>query len=74
MWQKFYKSFHDSEVILWARIQVFLGIGYAGLSMVDPMMLNLPPRAVAAWVFANGALAEYLRRRRAEYDTDGDVK
>lgn len=81
MWQTvrdkylaFHASFHGSEVIIWSRAQVALGAIGAGLLLVDPMAFNLDPKWAAAWVAANGALSEYLRRRGASYEDDGSIK
>ena len=59
--------FKDSETILWARLQVFLGLVLNALTFVPPELWQpvLPPRWFAVLVLANGIATEVLRRRRA---------
>jgi len=62
------KWFKDSETILWARLQTFIGIVAVIVTYVEPSVLS--PVMPAEWfpllVLANGVFTEYLRRRRAE--------
>lgn len=71
----FWETFHGSATIIWARSQVLLGALYFGYTMIDPHDIGgLDPRYVQAWIVGNGVLAEYLRRRNAEYHDDGNIK
>lgn len=68
MWQRIREFFRDSETIFWARLQAALGLIAAGISAVDPALLQetLTPKTFAAYVFINGVATEYLRRRRSD--------
>jgi len=74
----FWSTIHGSETILWARIQVIggvvLGILATVLQTIDPNMLGLDAKYVMLWTVANGLLSEYLRRRSAQYEDNGDIK
>jgi hypothetical protein len=58
--------FSDSETILWARLQMLIGVVLNGLTLVPPDLWQplLPPRWFAILVLANGIATEVLRRRR----------
>lgn len=62
------KWFKDSETILWARLQTFIGIVAVIVTYVEPSVIApvLPSEWFPYLVTANGVLTEYLRRRRAE--------
>ena len=62
------KWFKDSETILWARLQTFIGIIAVIVTYVEPSVIApvLPAEWFPYLVTANGVLTEYLRRRRAE--------
>ena len=62
---KFHASFHDSEVILFARIQVLFGIAWAILSVTDMAPLITNPKYLTAWLLGSGMVTEMLRRNRA---------
>lgn len=70
----FWSTFHGSGTIIWARAQVMLGVLYAGYTLIEPSSFDIPPHYVQMWVVGNGALAEYIRRRNAEYHDDGAIK
>lgn len=71
----FWSTMHGSGTIIWARSQVMLGVIYAGYTLIEPSSFtDVPPHYVAAWVAGNGMLAEYIRRRKAEYDDEGKMK
>jgi hypothetical protein len=59
--------FNDSETILWARLQTFVGAVGMIVTYVEPEVLKpVIPAAYFPWLLvANGVLSEYLRRRRA---------
>lgn len=67
---KFYWSFHNSEVILWARIQFLVGTVWAVLSQTDMSPLITNPKYLTYWLIANGVITELLRRRHADFDRD----
>lgn len=74
MWTKFIASFHNSEVIVFARVQMFLGIVAAVafpiaqvLFATDLTPLFSDPRAVVAWMFFSGLAQEFLRRHREDW-------
>ena len=67
MWQKFLDSFHRSEVIIWARVQTFVGIVLLVISETNlsPLFVNVDPKWFVYYTIANGVLTEALRRNRA---------
>lgn len=68
-WYKpIHDSFHDSEVILWSRLQVLGGAAWFAASTADLTPLVSNPKYVSAWVLFNGVVTEYLRRRNAEFN------
>ena len=66
-----YETFHASETILWARIQMFAGAVFlvASTSDVSPFFSN--PKHLAIWTMTNGIITEYLRRRNADWHRMG---
>lgn len=60
----------DSEVILWARLQIVIGVVMAVLPTLNPVAwLDAALTPAQRWVMAltaiaNGVWTEYLRRRR----------
>jgi hypothetical protein len=66
-------TFHDSEVIWLARINMAGGALVTGALMLDPNAFGVDPRIATIWTAVNGALSEYLRRRGATYDKDGNL-
>lgn len=65
--RKFHASFHDSEIILWARVQVVLGCAYAALQGVDMTTFISDRRMMMYYLFANGLITEMLRRNREDW-------
>ena len=61
----FHASFHDSEVILFARIQMILGVAWTVLSVADLAPLITNPKYLTAWLIGSGMVTEGLRRNRA---------
>ncbi len=57
--------FRNSETILWARLQVLIGITWAVLSAADLSPL-LSGKYMTYWLILNGIVSEYLRRRGTE--------
>lgn len=70
-------SFHDSSVIVFARLNVLLGVGWVALQGVDISVMNVfhvhPEYLVYYTIFSN-AVNEMLRRNGAEYSNDGKLK
>jgi len=67
-------TFHASEVILWARIQVLAGVIWVALQGVDVSPVISNPKYLVWWIIFSNLVNEALRRRRAEYDHDGNIK
>ena len=77
MWEKFVKSFHESEVIVFARLQVFLGVLAAValpiahvLFSIDLSPMFSDPRYLIAWLFVSGLAQEFLRKHREDWGGD----
>lgn len=70
-------TFHDSSVIVFARLNIALGIGWTSLQGVDVSAMQVfhshPEYLVYYMIFANG-VNEMLRRNGAEYHPDGSIK
>lgn len=68
MWTKLKKFFKNSETILWARIQVAIGVIGTGIVAVDPNLVAplIDPKYVPLLFAINGAVTELLRRARAK--------
>lgn len=64
---KFYWSFHNSEVIMWARIQLFVGVVWTVLSTTDLAPLISNPKYLTYWLILNGVVTEMLRRHKADF-------
>ncbi len=62
----FVASFHDSEVLVWSRVQFLVGVVWAVLSQTDLSPVISDPKYLTYWLIANGVITEYLRRRRAD--------
>lgn len=54
-----------SETILWARLQVFVGVVWSVLAASDLSPL-LNPKWMTWWLIFSGVVTEYLRRRGTE--------
>ena len=68
-WYKpIHDSFHDSEVILWARIQVLVGSLWVVASQTDLAPVISNPKYLTYWLIANGVITEVLRRNRADFN------
>lgn len=70
LWRKFHTSFHDSEVILWARLQFAVGCVWEVLIQFDLSPIVTNPKYLTAWLIFSGIVTEWTRRTRA---TDLDV-
>ncbi|WP_127524088.1 hypothetical protein [Mesorhizobium sp. Z1-4] len=60
------KWFRDSETLLIARLNAFMGFLATITAYVDPALIEplLTPKAFAIYVLVNGILTEWARRRR----------
>jgi len=67
-------TFHDSEVILWARAQYILLALYTALQSVDVSQIVSDRHLLQGYIFTNALVSELLRRRKAEYNPDGTLK
>lgn len=65
--RKFQATFHDSEVILWARAQFLLLALYQGLQAVDMSEVISDRHLLQGYVFVNAVVTELLRRNREEW-------
>jgi hypothetical protein len=72
MWQKLLKLCHDSEIILFARVQVVLGVTIGVVDAALPVLLHTDlspfisdPKTLAAIGIVNGVGTELLRKYRA---------
>jgi hypothetical protein len=82
LWDKLVASFHDSETIIWSRIQVAIGIiAPVVLTLlhvifaVDLSPLFTDPRWLCLWLILSGFVGEYLRKHREDWsnaDQDDD--
>lgn len=70
----FWNTFHSSEVIIWARAQYILLAVFEALQMVDVSAFISDHRMLQCYIFANGVISELLRRRNAEYNSDGSMR
>lgn len=66
-WQRFHGSFHDSETLFLARLQVAAGSIWVGLSSADLSPFITDHKQYAYWVIGSGVVNEYLRRRRENF-------
>jgi hypothetical protein len=67
-------TFHGSSVILWSRLQVFLGTLWFSLQGIDlsPVLTN--PKLLMGYLIFSNFVNESLRRSGAEYHPDGTIK
>lgn len=68
MWKRIIDWCHDSETILWARLNIVLALLAGALTYVDPSLLApvIKTEYLPLFMLANGVATEYLRRRRAD--------
>lgn len=66
-WQRFHGSFHDSETLFFARLQVVAGSIWCGLSSADMSPFITDHKQLAYWMIGSGIVNEYLRRRREDF-------
>ncbi len=70
LWNHIRVWFHDSETIVWARLQVLFGAIIGLVTMVDPSLITgvLPSKWVPFWLLVSGLITEYVRRNREPHD------
>lgn len=80
MWQTvktnalaFHRSFHQSGVIVFGRLQVLLGAVWAVLTATDLSPLISNPKYITAWLIFSGLVTEMSRRSRTFEDDDGHL-
>jgi len=73
-WEYFYGTFHDSETILWARLNMFLGSAWAALQAADLSPVFSNPKLLTYWIIFSNFVNELARRNRAEYDDRGNIR
>lgn len=76
MWERIKRFFKRSETILWARLQVLLGLIAAAVVSVDPSLIApfLEPKWVPVAFAVNGVVTEVLRRSRTHDRADGGLQ
>ena len=67
-----YATFHDSEVLLFARFNVLLGSVWVALQGVDISPLIKDPQYLVYYIIFSNVVNEMLRRRNAEWDKKDD--
>lgn len=70
IWVRFLTSFHGSEVIIWARLQIMAGAIWVGLQGIDMGVWIDDKKLLGYWMLFSASLTEYLRRRRADFNGD----
>lgn len=65
--RRFHATFHDSEIILWARAQFLLLAMYEGLQSVDMSAIISDHRLLQGYIFVNAVVTEMLRRSREDW-------
>jgi hypothetical protein len=65
--RRFHASFHDSEIILWARLQFVFLLVYQGLQSVDVSAFISDHRLFQCYLFTNAIVTEMLRRNREDW-------
>ncbi len=67
MWARIRVFFHDSEVIVWSRLQLLVGAVWAVL-VVSDLSSVLPAKWLPWWLIFSGIVTEYTRRAREPHD------
>ena len=72
MWDRICAWFYNSETILWARIQMIVGVVWTVLLTTDlsPIMSG---KMLTYWLIFSGVVTELLRRRGTEVAPSGDL-
>jgi hypothetical protein len=69
----FHRSFHQSGVIVFARLQVLVGAVWCVLTTTDLAPLIANQKYLTYWLIASGVITELSRRSRSEEDEDGHL-
>jgi hypothetical protein len=72
LWTRFTQSFHDSEVIVWGRLQVVFAAVWFILIHTDLSTIITNPKYLTYWLMASGVITEVARRRRATFTASDD--
>ena len=67
---EFHATFHDSEVLLWARSQYLMLALYQGLQAIDISVFISDRHILQGYIFANAVITEMLRRSREDWKHD----
>lgn len=67
-------TFHNSETILWARINMVVGAAFAAAQATDLSPIFNNPKVLSAWLIFSNFMTEMARRRNAEFDDHGNMK
>jgi hypothetical protein len=67
-------SFHNSSLIFWARLNVFIGALFAAAQATDLSPIFSNPKYLTFWLIFSNLISEYTRRRGATYDDAGNMK
>jgi hypothetical protein len=65
--RRFHDSFHDSEIIVWARLQFMFGSAFVALQGVDMSVFISDRHMLMGYIFFNGLVTEVLRRNREDW-------
>ena len=65
LWTRVRVWFHDSETIVWARLQILVGSIWVVL-LATNLSPILPPKAITYWLIASGVITELVRRSREQ--------
>ncbi len=69
----FHRSFHQSGVIVFARLQVLIGALWAVLTAVDLAPLISNQKYLTLWLIFSGLVTELSRRSNTYVDDDGHL-
>ena len=72
MWEKLKVWFNRSESILWARLQMVTGAGWAVLQATD-LSPVLQGKYMTYWLICSGVITELVRRRGTTTAADGTL-
>jgi hypothetical protein len=69
----FHRSFHQSGVIWFARVQVFLGMVFGVLTTIDLSPIITDQKYLTLWLIGSGLITEMSRRSNTYEDDDGHL-
>ena len=73
-WEYIHGTFHNSETILWARVNMVIGAAFAAAQATDLSPLFSNPKVLAFWLIFSNFMSEMARRRNAEFDDHGNMR